>query len=249
MENAAGSDGRDPLAIDRAINRICDRFEQAWAAGDRPDLKSYLEELPPDNQPPLFLALLRAELALREDGNESFTRDEYLHRFPRYRAIVAGAFAGEPSEVILRFDPAHAELVRVVRARLRAGALKSDGRVDANAPTIGGDPPAEPSADEACTSPGELWELLLRRVARRPAEGAASAGSSPVATELEAVTRQLIGAFPATRGRILTSLLLGSGVPAAAHLHHVTERTITMTSRTATDLLRSSLSSDGREST
>src|SRR5258708_6318156 len=47
------------------VDRICDRFEDAWRGGERPDLASFLAEASAPSRPLLFRGLLTLELEFR----------------------------------------------------------------------------------------------------------------------------------------------------------------------------------------
>ena len=50
-----------PARLARQDN-VCDRFEAAWKAGQRPPLERFLGKLPPSEQPELLRELLALEL-------------------------------------------------------------------------------------------------------------------------------------------------------------------------------------------
>ena len=50
----------------RQMERICDRFEAAWKAGQQPRIEDYLGEMPEPERPDLFRELLALELAYRD---------------------------------------------------------------------------------------------------------------------------------------------------------------------------------------
>ncbi len=61
------------------IDAECDRFEEAWRAGERPDLASVLNNAPPSARARLFHDLLTLELEFRVDQGETPDRQ----RLPR----------------------------------------------------------------------------------------------------------------------------------------------------------------------
>src|SRR5689334_12415817 len=72
---------------------ICDRFECAWRAGERPHIEDYLEADPGPGRPVLFRELLAAELELRHGEGERTDPREYAARFPAFRALIGLVFA------------------------------------------------------------------------------------------------------------------------------------------------------------
>lgn len=59
------------------INRVCDEFESAWLAGNRPDLKSYLAGHSSSVQEPLAIALLEVDLEYRTRLGEALDANAY----------------------------------------------------------------------------------------------------------------------------------------------------------------------------
>ena len=55
----------------RQMERICDRFEAAWKAGQQPRIEDYLGEMPEPERPDLFRELLGLELAYRGPGGRA----------------------------------------------------------------------------------------------------------------------------------------------------------------------------------
>jgi len=122
-----------PLTFVVHVDLLCDRFEAAWAGGERPRIESYLEN--PDSPTALaaFRELLALELALRRASGEHPTLDEYRTRFPQFDVEVAAAFVG--SEAIVR-GPSGDQPTAHVEQRV--------GEVDPDRPT---------GVDQRATSP------------------------------------------------------------------------------------------------
>jgi len=74
------------------IDVICDRFESACRAGDRPDLASFLSEAPAGGLALLFRDLLNLDLEFRVKHGEKPERDDYLRRFPELTDQIDAAF-------------------------------------------------------------------------------------------------------------------------------------------------------------
>jgi serine/threonine-protein kinase len=82
-----------PLDVLGQIDRICNRFEATWEAGQRPRLEDYLGEVAEPYQPDLLCDLLAAELDARRRRGERPEPHEYRDRFPGETAVVVAAFA------------------------------------------------------------------------------------------------------------------------------------------------------------
>jgi serine/threonine-protein kinase len=91
---------------EKRIDRLCDRFEAAWSARERPRIEDYLRGLGEPERSELLGSLLDVEIEIRTRKDENPTVDEYLARFPHDAAVVKAAFAGAddlPMEWIDRF--------------------------------------------------------------------------------------------------------------------------------------------------
>ena len=81
------------------VDIVCDRFEAAWVAGQRPCIEDYLSG-PPELQPAALLQeLVRLDISYRRLANEIPRTEDYLTRFPMLdsawlSAAVAGPAAG-----------------------------------------------------------------------------------------------------------------------------------------------------------
>lgn len=76
------------LSIARRLDRICDRFEQLWFAGQRPVLEKYLSEAPSHERGMLLAELLPLELECRLQRGEQPTVAEYARRLPDHGQLV-----------------------------------------------------------------------------------------------------------------------------------------------------------------
>ena len=77
----------------RRLDALCDRFEAAWAAGQRPRIEEELADSPESERPALLRRLLVLELEVRQRQSEQPTPREYQERFPGYVALVEEVFA------------------------------------------------------------------------------------------------------------------------------------------------------------
>ena len=73
-----------PLAQARRIDRFCDDFEGAWAAGQRPPLEAFLERIGDSGRPQLLRELLAIEIHYRRRLGESPTAREFSERFAQW---------------------------------------------------------------------------------------------------------------------------------------------------------------------
>jgi serine/threonine-protein kinase len=85
-----------PLDVLDQIDRICNRFEATWEAGQRPRLEDYLGEVAEPYQPDLLCDLLAVELDARRRRGERPEPHEYRDRFLGETAVVMAAFASPP---------------------------------------------------------------------------------------------------------------------------------------------------------
>src|SRR5262249_51703490 len=88
----------EPLSRAQRVDRVCDRFEGAWQAGQRPRIEDYLGEVSEPERSRLLRELLALELAYRRLNGETLTPEAYLHRFPDYAELVQGVFREQASE-------------------------------------------------------------------------------------------------------------------------------------------------------
>ena len=78
-----------PLAMQRQIGEICDRFEAALKAGDLPSIERSLADVGEPARSPLLRWLLLLELDYRRRSGQTPTPEEYQVRFPDHTTIVA----------------------------------------------------------------------------------------------------------------------------------------------------------------
>lgn len=93
------------LNPDRAIilNRMCDRFELDWRAGEKPRIESLLELLEDSEKVLLLYELVLLELyLLREQGDLPSIQD-YLNRFPNHINTINEAFLKNQNSILPEF--------------------------------------------------------------------------------------------------------------------------------------------------
>ncbi len=79
------------------IDQACDRFENAWRAGDWPCIEGYLDSVSGPARRILLKELVKLEIELRRSLGESPSRCEYELRFPAERAVIEAVFGSPPS--------------------------------------------------------------------------------------------------------------------------------------------------------
>ena len=81
-----------PLAVLDQIDRICDRFEAAWEAGEPPRIEEVLGQIAEAYRPALLRDLLAAELHGRRRLGEQPTPAEYAARCPEHAGRISDVF-------------------------------------------------------------------------------------------------------------------------------------------------------------
>ena len=87
MHDAAGLASPDDsscssLPRDKRIDRLCNRFEEAWLAGNRPKIDEFAGEAPRSESPELLRELLVVDLHYRRQLGEAPSLDEYRTAYP-----------------------------------------------------------------------------------------------------------------------------------------------------------------------
>jgi WD40 repeat protein len=131
-----------PTAAWNQLQRVLERFEDAWRRGERPDLEDYLHAggVP---RPVLLVELVHEDLEFRFGAGEVVRVEAYLERFPELRtnpdaalSLIAAEFAqrrrrnggGTAEEYRQRFPEYDAELAK----RLQTGG----GQHETSAPVL-----------------------------------------------------------------------------------------------------------------
>jgi formylglycine-generating enzyme required for sulfatase activity/tetratricopeptide (TPR) repeat protein len=98
-----GSEALSPSRVG-GIDGICDRFEDAWQAGQRPQIEDYLSDTPEPLRSLLLRELLKLDLVYRRQSGETPVAADYVQRFPEHTGLVEAVFreavgiAGHSSE-------------------------------------------------------------------------------------------------------------------------------------------------------
>jgi WD40 repeat protein len=88
--------GTWPPSLALHIEAVCNRFEAAWQAGQRPPLAAYLAETPEPQRAVLLRELLALELEYRWKSGEAPTPEEYDRQFPEHAELIRQVFTEPP---------------------------------------------------------------------------------------------------------------------------------------------------------
>jgi tetratricopeptide (TPR) repeat protein len=91
-----------PLPLARRVNAVCNQFERAWRAGQRPGIEEYLGDLPEPARSALLRELIALEIAYRQRAGEAPRTEEYQGRFPAVSLPVTSMF---PDQAAARPEP------------------------------------------------------------------------------------------------------------------------------------------------
>jgi tRNA A-37 threonylcarbamoyl transferase component Bud32 len=83
----------------RRLEMICSRFEEAWAAGRRPVLEEYLQQVPVAARQVLLADLLRIELEYRRQAGETLPVVDYQRRFAEDITLVDAVIHAQTPEM------------------------------------------------------------------------------------------------------------------------------------------------------
>jgi hypothetical protein len=221
------------LVLKKAVDAVCDEFEDAWAAGKRPAIEDYLAGKSAADVPAYLRELVIVELALRRPGDPDSASEKYLVRFPEYQGVITDVFANWPADrvcdISIRLSNRYADLIQQVQERLqKPDPYKTDA---------GALPKANMAVSEAVRPTHELWGLLIRRAGIFPQNNGTEATHAQQVDRLEALTMRLLSAFPELRRELLCGLLLGSDIEEVANRNDITEQTVRKTYRAAVDML------------
>lgn len=75
-------------SVTDVIDRISSQFEQAWRAGQQPQIEDFVGEATEEQRSQLLRELLLVECELRRDAGETPRVEEYLRRLPADRDLV-----------------------------------------------------------------------------------------------------------------------------------------------------------------
>jgi serine/threonine protein kinase len=86
------------------VDRACDEFEAAWKSGQRPELRSFVQD--PSTPLGKFMLgeLLKVELAYRVQRGEQPVAEEYQACFPEHANLIAAAFGLGATESVAELN-------------------------------------------------------------------------------------------------------------------------------------------------
>ena len=123
-----------PPGLLRQIDDICDRFEDAWDAGDRPRLEDFAREIDEPHRAALLRELLGLEIELLRRRGESPSPGEYVARFPDHADRVRSLFEAGVEPTVERAEwPRGGDLAASTDLDLLPGLLALEGgKIDAD---------------------------------------------------------------------------------------------------------------------
>ena len=73
----------EPLPLSQAlrVDKVRDRFENAWKAEQRPRIEDYLGDVPDPEQPELLRKLLGLEIGYRRQNSDTLYVEDYRRAF------------------------------------------------------------------------------------------------------------------------------------------------------------------------
>lgn len=86
------SDQHTSVNVFDLINSICDKFRKAWKSGKRPQIETFLLNVPEHAREQLFRNLLMLDIRYRERNGERPEVADYLQRFPELKRAIGDVF-------------------------------------------------------------------------------------------------------------------------------------------------------------
>src|SRR5262245_61478420 len=86
-----------PSSLLRRVDAVCNRFEKAWRAGQRPQIEDYLVAAAHAACQVFLRELLVLEMAYRRRAGERPAPEEYRPRFPEHVSVIEAVFREEPA--------------------------------------------------------------------------------------------------------------------------------------------------------
>ena len=92
-EQQQSDGGGEPTRVQSRVERLCGEFAENWCSGSRPDLDSFLQRLPREEQSSGLMNLLRIEVQARRERGEEASEQEYRQRYPAASDAISIAFS------------------------------------------------------------------------------------------------------------------------------------------------------------
>jgi serine/threonine protein kinase len=92
-EAAPVREGTLPLSAVRRVNEVCNRFELAWQAGQRPGIEDYLGDVSEPERAALVRDLVALDIDYRRQAGEEPKAEDYRDRFP---AVALAPLLADP---------------------------------------------------------------------------------------------------------------------------------------------------------
>jgi serine/threonine protein kinase/WD40 repeat protein len=97
MSDPSKDDNALPLSLEIRINEACDRFEQAWQAGQPPQIEDVLSDRSEPERAALLQELIALDVDYRRKAGEQPQPDDYRARFPEASLSLLESPAGAPA--------------------------------------------------------------------------------------------------------------------------------------------------------
>src|SRR5262249_59256728 len=90
------------------VEQVCNRFEAAHKAGQRPQIECYLGQTPDPERLVLLRELLGVDLEYRRKRGEEVTPQEYCRQFAEYAVLISDLVGGAPRTTHSALPPGRA---------------------------------------------------------------------------------------------------------------------------------------------
>ncbi len=93
-----------PLSNGSKLDSVREEFVTAWLSHKTPQIENYLSKLDEREQPTAFYELLKSEVRLCREHDQTIALEEYLARFPKYEQSIRAACSTN-NKSLSTFDP------------------------------------------------------------------------------------------------------------------------------------------------
>ncbi len=125
----ASSESADslPLKLEQEVDRLCDEFEQAWQAGQQPQIEDFLNRIPEPAREALLRELIVTELEVRRHHGAPASLEEYRQRFPENQQIAEEVFGIHDATLVYNPTTTVSQFEADVDSVADASSLSSQG--------------------------------------------------------------------------------------------------------------------------